>query len=339
MPPEDPWLWIITVFLLVVGAYFSIVETSVSSSSRIRLKVKAEDGNRRAIQALKALNNYEKTVILSSTGYNIITVIISVMVTLLFRRRLENENLSTTLATLTVTALTYFFCDTLPKAYARHNPERSLVFVALFIPFFNILLYPLLILLKAIENFISSFIKKPKEPEFTSDELETILESEEEKGHLLKEETELIQSAIDFVDTSVKDVFTPLNKMIGINIEGLTKEELHEKLLKTKYSRLPIYRKTLNNIIGVVHIRSYFYQLKLNPKTQLNEVMVKPYFVNTKITINHLFEGFKKHKTHLAIVVDHNSQVVGMVTMEDVLEEIVGKMEEGELQLEGKNVR
>lgn len=327
-PPDDPWLWIIAALLLLIGAYFSLVETSVSSSSRIRIKVKADGGDARAKSALKALNQYEKTVIISSTGYNIVSVILSVIVTLLFTRFFADEGVGSAVATVTVTFLTYMFCDTLPKTLARHMPETSLIFASVILPFFRIVFFPVLVLLGGIEKLISSLIKKPKEPELTSTELETIIENEEQRGNLLKEETELIQSAIDFADTSVKDVFTPLDKMVGLDAEGLTKEALHRKLLSVKYSRLPVYRKSLTNIIGVLHVRSYFYRLTQNPRTRLEDVMVRPYYVNTKITINHLFEGFKKHKTHIAIVVDHSAKVIGMVTMEDVLEEIVGKMED-----------
>ena len=159
------------------------------------------------------------------------------------------------------------------------------------------------------------------------------MEKVSEEGVLEEEQSEIIQSALEFIDTNVKEVLTPRNKIYAIDIHGLTNEQIKEKLIDCKYSRIPIYEKEFDNFIGVLHIKTYFKEVYNDPHVSIYSILQKPYFVTPKIKMDDMIDGFKKHHTHIAIV-RHEGHVVGLITMEDVLEELVGKIAEPILSAE-----
>ena len=149
-----------------------------------------------------------------------------------------------------------------------------------------------------------------------------------EEGVIEEEQSEIINAALEFVDTNVKEVLTPRNKIFALDIHGLTNEQIKKKLLNCKYSRIPVYEKEFDNFIGVLHIKTYFKEVYMDPHVSIQSILQKPYFVSTDIMIDDLFNGFKKNHTHLALVKDSTGKVIGMVTMEDVLEELVSDISE-----------
>ena len=149
-----------------------------------------------------------------------------------------------------------------------------------------------------------------------------------DEGIIEEEQGDIIQSALDFADTNVKEVLTPRNKIFALNIRELDKEKLHKIIINTNYSRIPIYDGNFDNIIGVLHIKTYLSAYLRNPNVSIKRKLQKPYFVSSNIMIDDLFNGFKKHHTHIAIVRDKNKKVIGMVTMDDVLEELVSDISE-----------
>jgi putative hemolysin len=162
----------------------------------------------------------------------------------------------------------------------------------------------------------------------TEEDFSSIVEKQHQEGTLNESEVKLIQSAIEFSDTAVKDVLTPIDQIFGIPETALHEADLAEKLIASPFSRVPIYRDSMQQIIGVLSIRTYFQSIQKHRQIDPAILIKKPYFVSSKVTIDELFEGYKKYRTHVAIVKDQQGQVLGMVTMEDVLEEIVGQMEE-----------
>jgi putative hemolysin len=324
---EDPILWIIIIGLIILGAFFSASETALAAADKIRLKVKADEGNKSAKLAVNYIEKFDQSVITVVVGNNITTVLISSLATLFFVA-MFGVGIGGLLATLIATTLTYIFSETIPKSIAKSNPNQMVLFSVYILRFFYFLLYPIIISLHWLNNLLIKLLRRKEEPGLTEQDFSNIIEEAEETGAIAEEDSELIQMAMDFTETVVKDVFTPIKKVKGINITGLTKESLHKILIDTNYSRLPVYKDKITNIIGVLHVRTYFKKMRDNPNLDIFEAIAQPYFAPIKIGLDELFEGFRTYKTHIAIVIDRKQKVIGMVTMEDLLEEIVGDIEE-----------
>jgi len=324
---DDPLIWLIIVVLVAFGAFFSATETALAAANKIKLKVKADDGNIGAKLAVKYIDKFERTVISVVIGNNIVSVFIASLATLMYVR-LFGQAQGSTVATIVATTITFLFSDTFPKLVAKALPNQLAIINSFILRAFIILFYPIVKVFEGLYFLLNKILKSPEDPEMTNEEFSQILEQAEEKGEIAEEDSELIQSAIEFAETAVKDVFTPLENIVGIDLLGLTKEKLHAQLLETPFSRLPVYDGSLQNIVGVLHVRTYFKQLRHHPKLTIKDVMAKPYFVSSTILIDDLFDGFRKSKTHIAIVTNPKGRVLGMVTMEDVLEEIVGQINE-----------
>ncbi len=324
---DDPLIWLVIIFLVIFGSFFSATETALAAANKIKLKVKADDGSLTAKLAVKYIEKFEKSVITTVIGSNIVSVFISSLVTLMFVR-VYGEGVGSIIATIVATIIFYLFCDTIPKSMARALPNQVALVTASILQIFMVIFYPIIKIFQGLDLLVKKIFKAPEEPELTDEDFSAYVEEAEETGVLDEEDSELIQSALEFAETAVKDVFTPLNKIIGINLSGLTTEQLHAQLLETTFSRLPVYEGTIDNIIGILHVRTYFKQLRHHPKMNVRDVISKPYIVSTTILVDDLFDGFRKYKTHIALVSNSKGRIVGMVTMEDVLEEIVGQINE-----------
>ena len=323
---EDPWLWLILTFILLIGGYFSLAETAFAAADPIRMKVLAEKSNV-AKTTLQYIEKFDETVIVTVIGSNVISVLLSTLATILFVEIYQDNGVGTLIATLISASLFYIFCDTIPKVIGRGLPIQTALFVTVVFRFFNMLFFPIYWLFLHLKRLLNRY-QQPKPSTLTEDDFASIVEKQEEEGTLDASEVELIQSAIEFSDTAVKDVLTPIEKMYGLPETVLYQADLAEKLIASPFSRVPIYRDSLQNIIGVLSIRTYFQQFQKQRQLDPTTLLRKPYFVQSKVTIDELFEGYKKYRTHVAIVKDAQGLVIGMVTMEDVLEEIVGQMEE-----------
>jgi CBS domain containing-hemolysin-like protein len=210
----------------------------------------------------------------------------------------------------------------------RGLPNQSALFSTFLFQVFKVIFFPIYIVLSSIKKLLNRASKSKPQASMTQADFSNIVEQQHEEGTLDEHEVQLIQSAIEFSDTTVKDVLTPIEQMSGLPESMLHHTDLANHLIKSPFSRVPIYRDSLQNIIGVLSIRTYFQNYQKNRNVDPVSLMKKPYVVTSKVTIDELFEGYKKFRTHVAIVKDQLGHVIGMVTMEDVLEEIVGQMEE-----------
>jgi len=325
---DDPLLWLALVLILSIGGFFSLAETAFTAANTIRLKVKAEQSSL-ARKTLHYIEKFEQSIVVTVIGSNVISVLLSSISTLLFLSAFGERIAEATLtATILASLLFYIFCDTIPKAIARSLPNQSAMFSSAFLFIFEFLFFPLIKVFLAIARLTKSLSKVDLEQAITEEEFSTIVEKQIQHGTLKVEEEALIQSAIDFSERVVKDVLTPIDKVQALAEQDLHQANLAERLANAPFSRLPIFRDHINQIIGVISVRNYFQQYRKNPQFDVRKIIKKPYLVTNKITLDDLFEGFKKYRTHLAIVQDGHGNVVGMVTMEDVLEEVIGKVEE-----------
>ena len=263
-------------------------------------------------------------------GINIVAIVSLFICTALFTRTLSNytSDLIALLASIVISLLIYIFGDALPKTIARSIPDTvSKIFV---FPVFGLmmLLYPVTLLFELMTKGIERLFKVKEQVDFDEDDFENVVEKVSDEGVLEEEQSDIIQSALEFADTNVKEVLTPRNKIFALNIRDLDKEKLHKIIINTNYSRIPIYDGNFDNIIGVLHIKTYLSAYLRNPNISIKSKLQKPYFVSSNIMIDDLFNGFKKHHTHIAIVRDKNKKVIGMVTMDDVLEELVEDISE-----------
>ena len=191
-----------------------------------------------------------------------------------------------------------------------------------------LLLFPITWIFEKLTKLIEKAFKVKDEAQFDEEDFENVVEKVSDEGILEEEQSDIIQSALEFADTNVKEVLTPRNKIFALDIRNLDKEKLNKIILDTNYSRIPIYDGNIDNIIGVLRIKTYLSAYLRNPNVSLKKKLEKPYFVSSKIMIDDLFNGFKKHHTHIAFVRDNNKRIIGMVTMDDVLEELVSDIAE-----------
>jgi putative hemolysin len=324
---EDPWSWLILIIILAFGGYFSLAETAFAAADPIRIKVLSEKSSL-AKKTLHLIEQFDDSVIVTVIGSNITSVLLSTISTIFFITLYQDDSVGTIIATIFSSLLFYIFCDTIPKVIGRGLPNQSALFSTFLFQIFKVVFFPIYFILSRIKKVLNRSTKSTSQPTMTEADFANIVEQQHEEGTLDEHEVQLIQSAIEFSDTTVKDVLTPIEQMSGLPESILHHADLANHLINSPFSRIPIYRDSLQHIIGVLSIRTYFQNFQKNRQVDAVSLMKKPYFVTSKVTIDDLFEGYKKFRTHVAIVKDQLGHVIGMVTMEDVLEEIVGQMEE-----------
>jgi CBS domain containing-hemolysin-like protein len=324
---EDPWSWLILIIILAFGGYFSLAETAFAAADPIRIKVLSEKSTL-AKKTLHLIEQFDDSVIVTVIGSNITSVLLSTISTIFFITLYQDDSVGTIIATIFSSLLFYIFCDTIPKVIGRGLPNQSALFSTFLFQIFKVVFFPIYFILSRIKKVLNRSTKNTSQPTMTEADFANIVEQQHEEGTLDEHEVQLIQSAIEFSDTTVKDVLTPIEQMSGLPESILHHADLANHLINSPFSRIPIYRDSLQHIIGVLSIRTYFQNFQKNRQVDAVSLMKKPYFVTSKVTIDDLFEGYKKFRTHVAIVKDQLGHVIGMVTMEDVLEEIVGQMEE-----------
>ena len=337
---DDPISWLVIGICIIVSFFSSACETAIGLASRFKFQVKADDGSKTAKILLKIFDHYDRTISTVLITHNIATIAMSTVATVMFYAMLKNQpNLDSyvpLISSIAVTFVVYILGDTLPKTIARKIPDTLSTLFAWPLFIIIILLTPISIIFELFAKAIDKIFKTSQDEEFTEEDFENIVEQTTDEGILEEEQGEIIQSALEFEDTNVKEVLTPKDKMFAIDIRGLTHEKLQEILINCNYSRIPIYETKFDNIIGVLVVKTYLSKYIDNPSISLRRALEKPYFVSGNIMIDDLFNGFKKHHSHIAIVRNREKRVIGMVTMEDVLEELVEGIGEPNNTLKGR---
>ena len=335
MDIPDPISWLIIAICILLHAFFSASETALSCCNRFKIQIKADDGNKTAKVLLRILNKFDHSLTTILIGNNAVAIAISTISTLMFLNLFSNYQITDftvgLISSISMSFLVYFIGDAMPKTIARAIPDTISYIVTWPIFLLNWIftyIIPLTILFELFIKLIEKIFRVKQEEEFTEEDFENVIEKVSDEGVLEEEQSEIINAALEFIDTNVKEVLTPRNKIYAMDIHGLTNEQIKAKLIDCKYSRIPIYEREFDNFIGVLHIKTYFKEVYNDPHVSIYSILQKPYYVSTDIMIDDLFNGFKKNHTHLALVRDKNEKVVGMVTMEDVLEELVSDIAE-----------
>ena len=286
----------------------------------------ADDGNVIAKLLLRILDKYDRSLMTVLIGLNVVTIVASTLSTLFFTGILSGGNLEpyiSIISTAVITIAIYILGDTLPKTIARAIPDTiSLIFTPLLYVLMFVLT-PITILFELMAKSIEKIFKVKTDDTFTEEDFENIVDkSSEEEGPLEEEQTEIMQSALEFDETNVLEVYTPRNKIFAIDIHGLTHEKLNQIIIDCEYSRIPVYDRAFDNIVGVLVVKNYLAKYFENKNCSIRKLLQKPYFIRKNAMIDDIFKGFKRRHTHIALIRENN-KILGMVTMEDVLEELV----------------
>ena len=334
MDIPDPISWLIIAICVLLHAFFSASETALSCCNRFKIQIKADDGSKTAKLLLRIINKFDRSLTTILIGNNIAAIVVSTLSTIIFLHIFNgaiDEFWVSLISSISMSFIVYLLGDALPKTIARAIPDTisyGVAFIIYGLTWILTYIIPVALLFEGLMKLSERAFRVKEEEQFTEEDFENIVEKVSEEGVIEEEQSEIIQSALEFVDTNVKEVLTPRDKMFAIDIHGLTNEQIKSKLVDCRYSRIPIYEKEFDNFIGVLHIKTYFKEVYMDPHVSIQSILQKPYYVSTDIMIDDLFEGFKKNHTHLALVKDNTGKVIGMVTMEDVLEELVSDIAE-----------
>lgn len=313
---------IIMVVLLFFSAYFSATETAFTSVNRIRIKNLANDGDKRANRVLELLEDYDKILSTILVGNNIVNIVLTAIATLFFIEYYPTNGAA--VSTIVVTIVVLIFGEISPKGLAKDSAEKFAMFSAPFLKFFMIVLAPANWFFGLWKKLLTLIFHTTDENLITEDELITIVEEAETEGGINEEQSELIQNAIEFNDLEAMDVLKPRVDIEAIEIDA-TKEEIEEIFLKTGFSRLPVYEDDLDTILGVLNQKDYHNFIK-GTNEDIRKYITPVVFVPESIKIAQLLKRLQQEKAHMAIVVDEYGGTSGLVTMEDIIEELVGEI-------------
>jgi CBS domain containing-hemolysin-like protein len=313
---------LIIALLVLLSAYFSATETAFSSLNRTRLKTLAEQGNRRAALTLHLAEDYDRLLSTILVGNNVVNIAMSSISTLLFVRLLPN--IGATVSTIVITLVVLIFGEVSPKSLAKENPEKFAMSVASTIRVLVWLLTPINFLFTQWKKLLGKLFRSENRRHMTQDELLMLVEEVAQDGTIDEDEGDLLRSAIEFNDLDAEDILTHRVDLEAISVHA-TPEEVARVFSESRYSRLPVYDGSIDNIVGVLHQKDFYTGTGIS-RRPLTEIMQEPVYVPQSVPIGDLLKVLQKHKAHMAVVSDEYGGTLGIVTMEDILEELVGEI-------------
>ena len=316
-------LWAALVILVGFSACFSASETAFSSLNQIRLKSRAEDGDSSAARVLAMAEQYDKLLSTILIGNNIVNIAAASIGTILFTRMLGAER-GATVSTIVLTIIVLIFGEVTPKSLAKEMPEKVATAVSPFLVVLMALMTPLTWLFTQWKKLLGHFVHSGEADTITEGELMTMVSEAENDGELTDRESELIRSAIEFDDVEVEEILTPRVDVVAVE-DDIPLEELAQTFAESGYSRLPVYHGTIDNIIGVVHEKD-FYIARLKKATKIDDLVVPTLYTTGSTQISQLLRTLREQHHHLAVVVDEYGGTEGIITLEDILEELVGEI-------------
>ena len=314
----------IILLCIVLSAYFSATETAFSTFNKIRMKNLAEKGDKKASRALQLAENYDTLISTILIGNNIVNILGASLATLYVGTLIANPDLATTASTIVMTLLVLTFGEICPKTVAKNIPEKFALFSTPFISLLVFIFKPLTVIFKGIQNGLGKLFKNEEDQGMTEEELISIIEEAAEEGDLDEEESSLIKSAIEFNELDVGDVFTPRIDITAVRSD-ITKEALAEVFTESGYSRIPIYDEDLDNITGIVYYKDFF-STCMGTKVEISDIVKPVMYVTKTQKINDVLKDLQEKQLHMAVVTDEYGSTAGIVTLEDIVEEIVGEI-------------
>ena len=324
MPDDAVPLLIAVIVLLIFSAFFSCTETAYSCANRVKLRAMASNGNKRAEKVLDlAEKNFDKLISTILVGNNIVNITATTLSTLLFAKLIDQATASL-VSTIVVTLVVLLFGEITPKFLAKVYAEK---FSLAFYPIIKVCSYILFIFTAIFSGWkwlLSKIFRLKIDDVVTEDEILTVVEEAEEDGTLRKDESKLIKSVIEFDDVEVGDILVPRVNISAVEVNS-TMEEIKNTFVKEGYSRILVYKDSIDTIIGSVHEKDFFAGY-LNGKKNLNDIMQNAFYTTEHVKISVLLKQLQKNRVHMAVVLDEYGGTLGIVTLEDILEELVGEI-------------
>lgn len=314
---------IIILLCIIMSGYFSATETAFSSLNRIRIKNMADKGNKRAALVLKLSEDYDRLLSTILIGNNIVNIACASLSTLLFVRLL-GEDAGASVSTAVTTVIVLVFGEVSPKSIAKESPEKFSMFSAPILNFMAVLLTPLNFLFKQWKKVLSRFFHSSASQGITEEELITIVEEARQDGGIDEQEGDLLRNALEFNELKAADILTPRIDVVGVNVCAGA-EEIASVFTETGYSRLPVYQDSIDNIVGILYHKD-FYNKIYGTGRGIKDVIRPALFITRHKKISQLLQELQASNHHIAVVIDEFGGTVGIVTLEDILEELVGEI-------------
>ncbi len=324
MDSDSIFMLLVILILIALSAFFSATETAFSSFNRLKLKSLASSEDARANMVLKLEENYDRLITTVLIGNNIVNITLTTVSTLFFMNLLSNfsEDVVATISTAIVTVAVLIFGEITPKTLAKEHADGYVRTTCKVVNALVTLLSPITAVFSLWKKLLCKIFKSKDSNVTTEDELITMVEEAEQDGGLDEDESELIRSAIEFSDMTAGEILTPRIDIVAVN-ENTDFREVMMLFFDSGYSRLPVIGDSIDDIRGVLHEKDFFYAYN-SGKTNFTEHIQKPLFISKHDKIDELLRKFQEEKCHMAFVIDEFGGLMGIVTMEDIIEELIG---------------
>ena len=320
---DNNTILLVLVILVFSYSFFSASETAFSSLNKVKIKALANQDNKKAINTLKLSENFSKLLTTILIGNTIVNVVAASLATVLFTNIYKNKGVAVSSVVMTITIM--IIGEILPKNIAKHMPEKFAMAVTPILNILIIIFTPLTAIFNLLEkSFSKSF--KDNDDTYSTEEIITIVEEANEGGDIEDHEADLITNALEFNDLDVGEVFTPRTDIVAIDIDEDNAEKIEELFRDSGYSRLPVYKDSIDNIIGVLHEKDFYYHLLYEKASDIKHILQNVLYTQSQVKISSLLKELQKSKLHMAIVCDEYGGTQGIITMEDILEELVGEI-------------
>lgn len=323
MDGDSQIFFIIIIFCIIMSAYFSATETAFSSLNKIRLKNMADKGNVKAAKVLRMAENYDSLLSTILIGNNIVNIACASLSTVLFVDML-GEDIGAGMSTLVTTVVVLIFGEVSPKSIAKEMPEQFAMFSSGLLGILLVLLAPFNFLFRQWKKLLSKIIRPGEKQGTTEEELLTFVEETKNEGGIDEQESSMIRNVIDFSDIEAGEILTPRIDVVGVPSDA-SKEDITKVFLESGYSRLPVYEETMDHICGIIYEKDFHNHI-LHTQASIAEIIKPALFVTESKKIRELLKELQSKKLHIAVVIDEYGGTVGIVTMEDILEELVGEI-------------
>lgn len=306
--------------LILLSAYFSATETAFTSFNRIKIKTMADEGNKRAARTLELADKYDKLLSAILIGNNIVNITASSVATVLFVETLRMQN-GAWISTAVMTVAILICGEICPKGIAKERPEQFAMFSMPFMRILLVVFTPLVWFFVKIKNLVAKLFRTKEDRGMTDSELITMVEEAAQEGGIDKMESELIKSAISFHDLEADEILTPRVDIVALDVDK-DQDDVQAIFTEHGFSRLPVYEDTIDNVIGILHQKDWIG----HEDVPMRELLQPVSYVHQKMKIGDILKRLQKEKTHMVIVTDEYGGTLGLITMEDILEELVGEI-------------
>ena len=318
-------LFIAILVLILFSGFFSSTETAYSCANRIKLRTLASSGNKRAKKVLDlAETNYDRFISSVLIGNNIVNLSASTLATLFFATLIASESVAAVVSTASVTIAVLIFGEITPKFIAKTYPEKLAMAFYPLIKLFYYIFFPLNLIFSGWKWILSKVFRLKNTEIVTEEEILTVIEEAEEDGTIRQEETKLIRSVIEFDDLEVGDILVPRVNVVAVEVSD-SMEEIRKVFKREGYSRIPVYKDSIDTIIGTIHQKDFF-EAFLAKKNGIDGILQNAFYTTEHVKISNLLRQLQKNKVHIAVVLDEYGGTLGIVTLEDILEELVGEI-------------